>query len=51
MVQKLGGTKRFPKVDKINTKVDILTFQEGEIAHGVNKTQRSLEITPWQGEL
>ena len=51
MVQKLGKTKKVLKVEKINAKDNILTCQEKQVSHTVNKTKRGPEITPRQREV
>ena len=47
MVQKLGRTKKVIKVGEMSEKYDFLTV-EGKI---VNKTKRSLEMTPGKRDL
>ena len=50
MVQNIGK-KKFLKVGNIGAKDDILTVQQKQVAHIVNKTKISLEMTPRQREL
>ena len=51
MVQKLVGTKKVIKVEKISEKYDISTLEEKQISLIGKKKKGSREITPGQIEL
>ena len=47
----MGITKRVLNVSKISEKYDILSIQEKQQAHRVNKTKINLKLSPWQREI